>query len=122
MEVRAPRLLLLVEDDVEIAHAMIDVLNDSGFNVHWADNGATGLSALEGGLLPAMIVLDLMMPRMDGAEFLQRLRATASGANLPVLVTSAFETSPPLANAFLRKPFTVDALIAAINALPEAVG
>lgn len=112
--------LLLLEDDPDIGETLCEVLGEAGYQVEWAHDGAAGLALLDNGFIPAVVVLDLMMPRMGGAEFLERLRARPAGGDIPVLVTSAFESAPDLANGSLRKPFSLPDLLAALRALPPA--
>ncbi|BDG08393.1 response regulator [Anaeromyxobacter paludicola] len=107
-QVRAdPRItILLVEDNDDIRGALAEWLELEGYHVVTASDGEEGLERLEEGIEPRAIVLDLMMPRMDGWTFLQRLRSDPRHADLGVIVTSAMASpEPPEANTTLAKPF-----------------
>jgi two-component system response regulator MprA len=91
-----------------------------GYEVVWSQDGAEGLDVLRRlDPLPMLILLDLMMPRLDGYEFRDRQRADARLAGIPVLVLTADPTPPDqlaqLNATILRKPFGVDELLAAIR-------
>jgi two-component system chemotaxis response regulator CheY len=121
----ARRPVLLVEDDVGIAEGIRDLLEMEGYEVVWSQDGAEGLDVLRRlDPLPMLILLDLMMPRVDGFEFRARQRADARLAAIPVLVLTADPTPPDrlaqLDAAILRKPFGVDELLAAIRAATGA--
>jgi len=107
-EVRVdPRMtVLLVEDNDDIRAALAEWLELEGYQVVTAADGIEGLDRLEEGIEPRAIVLDLMMPRMDGWTFLERLRADPRHSGLGVIVTSAIATPrPPQADTCLAKPF-----------------
>ncbi|HET9596328.1 MAG TPA: response regulator [Anaeromyxobacteraceae bacterium] len=108
----APKCVILVIDDDEgIRTALAEILEMSGYAVATAADGMEGVELLEVGLEPKAIVLDLMMPRMDGWSFLKRLRSDPRYQELPVVVTSAVAGArPPGADACLQKPFDVTAL------------
>jgi len=114
------RAVLLVEDDSGIAEGIRDLLEMEGYDVVWSQDGAEALEVL-GRLdpLPMLILLDLMMPRVDGYEFRDRQRADARLAAIPVLVLTADPTPPDrlaqLNASILRKPFGVDELLVAIR-------
>jgi len=117
----ARRSVLLVEDDSGIAEGIRDLLEMEGYEVVWSQDGAEGLDVLRRlDPLPMLILLDLMMPRVDGYEFRDRQRADARLAAVPVLVLTADPTPPDrlaqLNAAILRKPFGVDELLTAIRA------
>ena len=80
--------VLLVEDNADIRAALGELLRDVGFDVRTADNGRAALERLAVGAPPAWIVLDLMMPVMDGWEFLRHLD-TGGVAHPPVTVLTA---------------------------------
>ncbi|HVY45526.1 MAG TPA: response regulator [Minicystis sp.] len=106
--------VLVVEDDVEIRDLVREVLEDEGYAVVVAEHGREAVEALESGLSPALILLDLMMPVMDGWELLDVLRARWS--KIPVTVVSAVADRARLgAVPFIKKPINLDTLIDAVN-------
>ena len=86
-----PGSVLLVEDDDATRRLMQRALVDAGWEVREAENGRTALEALEAFEegAPDLVVLDLIMPEMDGFEFLDELRARDGGYGIPVLVVTA---------------------------------
>ena len=99
--------LLLVEDDVNIRSALAEMLGDEGFTVATADNGRDALDQLRGGAPPDVIVLDLMMPVMDGWEFRVAQRADPLLAGIPLLAMSADLSAKAraiAADGYVRKP------------------
>jgi len=81
------KLLLLVEDDVSISKVLSRFLEQSGFNLLRATDGIYGLKmALENH--PDLILLDLIMPHMDGLTFLKELRKDKWGKSVPVMILS----------------------------------
>jgi DNA-binding response OmpR family regulator len=113
------RRILLLEDDRDLAAFMSEVLAASGFDVTVAGDGRAGLEELERRLY-ALVVLDLMMPGMDGIEFRLRQRQHSSQWNTPALVVSAHYNIQKLAQSvgaegFLGKPFTGEDLTAAVH-------
>jgi CheY-like chemotaxis protein len=121
---RAPRLLL-VEDDADIRDALVDMLQSEDWLVEAAANGRAALDRL--GREPPLdvMLLDLMMPVMDGFELLERLRG-ASGPSTVVLSASREVErvrNHPLVRATLGKPVEVDVLLGLLNELrPANVG
>ncbi len=88
---------LLVEDDERSAQRLSRLLAHAGHTVHIADDGVSALVELAS-RRPDVVLLDLMMPDMDGADTLAQLRANPALADLPVIVLSAL-TSGPLVDA-----------------------
>jgi PAS domain S-box-containing protein len=84
--------ILVVEDDADTRTVLRRTLERDGFAVFEAENGRQGLQAVEEAR-PDLVLLDLMMPVMDGFEFLERLRRDHSGLALPVIVLTAKELS-----------------------------
>lgn len=116
------RVVLVVDDDEDIRESFADVLQDEGYAVAGAENGAAALDYLAKHPLPAIIVLDLMMPIMSGAEFRERQLADPRLAKLPVIVMSAADRGSQIAtelnaSGFIAKPARVDQLINAIARL-----
>jgi CheY-like chemotaxis protein len=82
--------ILVVDDDEAFAHSLVDVLRSEGFQVTVAENGKRALQilALRGDQRPSLVLLDLDMPIMDGASFLDAYTATRSFPLAPVVVLS----------------------------------
>ncbi|GAB6195938.1 response regulator transcription factor [Lysobacter xanthus] len=80
--------VLIIEDDATVRNGLAQLLELEGFGVSRAENGRVSLSQLQAGLRPDVIVLDLVMPVMDGLDFLKALRQTEH-ATVPVLVMTA---------------------------------
>lgn len=108
--------ILLVEDDFAIRETVADVLESEGFEVACVANGREALSRLgeDGSARPGVILLDLMMPVMDGWEFRTAQRSDPRLAGIPVVVLSA-GAEGSLARlapaAYLPKPFELDRLL-----------
>jgi CheY-like chemotaxis protein len=83
--------VLVVDDDDEIRESLVELLEERGFRAAAAADGAQALAALRAGLRPSLILLDLMMPVMDGVTFRQRQLADPDLAAIPVVLVSAFE-------------------------------
>jgi DNA-binding response OmpR family regulator len=84
----APQTVLIVEDDERTREMMRRTLQKEGWEIREAANGRLGLEQLSAGP-PGLILLDLMMPEMDGFGFMQELRKRADCARVPVIVITA---------------------------------
>jgi CheY-like chemotaxis protein len=115
-----PRRVLVVEDDLDSSELVVAVLEFEGFEPVVARNGREALDLLATGLRPEAILLDLMMPLMDGRQFRSRQRIRPDIAVIPVIICSAEE---PLAAtdldayAILRKPIDFDVLVALLRSI-----
>src|SRR5690349_17497986 len=103
------RPVLIVEDDADLREMMAQLLTLEGFSVETASNGREALRYLESGDggRPNLILLDLMMPVMDGWEFRRRQLADMRSAEIPVVVLSALDQTRAAdihGAAFLKKP------------------
>jgi two-component system chemotaxis response regulator CheY len=110
------KTILLIEDDPDIRDSIVDVLESAGRTVVQAVDGLDALSKLEHLDRPCLILLDLLMPRMDGLEFLHRLRQHPHAPEFPVLVISAHGHAAaaehyPGVLGTLRKPFDLVQLL-----------
>ncbi len=84
-----PGSVLLVEDDLPIRDSLGEALAEEGFDVSTAGNGAEALERLRSGRRPSVIVLDLMMPVMDGWDFRQHQLGDPALKDIPVVIVSA---------------------------------
>jgi CheY-like chemotaxis protein len=122
------RIILVVEDDPDIAESLCDVLHGEGYEVATASNGREGLDRLREIGRPCLILLDLMMPVMSGGEFLAALRQEDALASIPVVIVSAWADESAHIRAqsqgFVKKPISLDALLEATHRLcaPEVAG
>jgi CheY-like chemotaxis protein len=107
-------IVLVIDDEAEVRQVIVRMLHGAGLDVIDAANGQEALGLLEGGLLPAVIVLDLWMPIMDGWEFLERARPSA-----PVIVLSGLGQEvhplPGCVVKLLTKPVGLEELATAIR-------
>lgn len=114
--------ILLIEDHQDIAEMMFDFFEQRGYTLDYAADGAVGL-VLANENRYDIIVLDLMLPRVDGIEVCRRLR-TDSGNSTPILMLTARDTLEDKitglnvgADDYLVKPFDINELEARVNAL-----
>ena len=118
MTVLAARILV-VEDDADARRLLHDVLVGAGFDVQTASHGAEALRLLRADP-PDAIVLDLILPWINGIEVLSTLRADPRLMNVPVIVTTGTATGESDLRVFrplivMRKPFDVDVLVESIQ-------
>jgi DNA-binding response OmpR family regulator len=118
------RPILVVEDDTLIGQVIQATLEDAGYEVVWHELGRDALAAALT-LKPACVLLDLMLPDMDGQEVLRGLKANPETDQIPVIVVSAVSSSLKpdelaLVQSVVPKPFTIDTLIEAVRAAERA--
>ena len=107
--------ILVVEDDIGALDALTDLLEASGYSVQRAHNGQEALVQAKG-QRPAMILLDLSMPVMDGWEFMRRQRLEPAIADIPVIVITALVSAVPVgAKALVTKPVDVNRLMSLVQ-------
>ena len=109
-------LILVVEDDAALRDALCDVLAGDGHRAIGATNGLHALSELQTLERPDLIILDLMMPVMNGWDFHAHLKANAGLRTVPVLLLSAYvqrgtHTGPQDVEGALQKPVSMDDLL-----------
>ncbi len=110
--------ILVVEDEPDLREAMVEVLVEAGFNVSAAPDGSAGLESAIAEK-PDLILMDLMMPIMDGHEMLRRLRQDPWGRSAHVVVLSAMDDVSNIAQAHEGK--LEDYIIKAHTSLEELV-
>jgi CheY-like chemotaxis protein len=108
--------ILIVDDDPDIREALLDVLADHGYDAHAMANGREALDYLRGGGRPRLILLDMMMPVMDGLQFRHEQVNDPALRELPVLLISAGNDVAQNARALglqecMRKPLDLAKLL-----------
>src|SRR5947209_6451192 len=126
MVVMAGEKLLLVDDEENLRSMLEAALRHLGFDVYSAANGRDALAAIPE-LQPDMVVLDVMMPDLDGFEVCRRLRT--EGSKMPVLFLTAKDSTEDKVRGltlggddYLVKPFSLEELVARINAVLRRAG
>lgn len=112
-----PRILI-VEDNPDLRAVLVDALSDADYEIGEASNGMEALHLAES-WLPDAILLDLMMPDMDGAEFLRARRERPFLARVPVMVLTAHPFHHRVLDGLgptvvVRKPYNLDELLDAV--------
>jgi CheY-like chemotaxis protein len=112
--------VLVVDDDQDIRETLAELLTDEGYLVESASNGREALTTLRNGVRPDVILLDLMMPVMDGYQFRDEQRADPLLASIPVIVITA-GSNPSLsalgANMFVPKPLDLGRLLDSLSSV-----
>jgi two-component system chemotaxis response regulator CheY len=111
------KLILVVDDDADIRDAIREALEMEGYQVTVAVNGQQALNFLQSGPMPALILLDLMMPVMSGEQFVEKQRQDSALAQIPVVILSADgrireKAASIHAAGYIHKPVTLDGLLA----------
>src|SRR5947209_8244663 len=120
--------VLVVEDDPDIAHLVAHYLEKSGFSVDLLANGRDALASIAA-RPPDVLVLDLMLPEVDGLEICRLVRANSATSAMPIIMlTARAEESDRIvgleigADDYLAKPFSPNELVARIRALVRRAG
>jgi CheY-like chemotaxis protein len=116
-ETTCEKFVLVVEDDRDVRDAILEVLEDNAYHAVPASNGQEGLQALRtAGNKPCLILLDLMMPVLDGWGFRAAQRGDQELGAIPVVVLTAHASAQQTAEemqaaGFLKKPLRLEALL-----------
>ena len=104
--------VLVVEDEEHIQRLVKIVLEKNGHNVSTADTGEEALEKLDGGLRPKLILLDIMMPGIDGLQVLRKVKSNQLTKDIPVVMLTALAQESVVlqgiklgAKGYIRKPF-----------------
>jgi len=114
--------ILIVDDSPDNLFLVQATLGESGYEIHLAEDGKTALAKVNQ-LLPDLILLDVMMPGMDGYEVTKRIRQNQDLPYIPILLITAHERSSVVkgldigADDFIRKPLDIDELLARVRSL-----
>lgn len=108
--------ILVIDDDDAIRESLREVLGDAGYEVAVARDGREALAMMTP--RPALLLVDLMMPELDGWELIGELQRTAPLADIPICVLTAIPShAPPKVGAVLQKPIDLDTLLATVARL-----
>jgi two-component system chemotaxis response regulator CheY len=108
--------ILVVDDEPDERFLVGRALRKQGHDVTVAENGAAGLRAVRE-WVPDLVVTDVMMPVMDGVEFIRRLRGDPATAGIPILAASGDTHLAGAADAVLAKPYENHRLVTIVNSL-----
>ena len=117
------RHVLIIEDSIDISEPITTLLESEGYTVSCAENGQEGLKYLHTtDHVPQIILLDLMMPLMDGSEFRNRQKNDPKISQIPIILMSASAIIEKDAirlgvNAFLPKPLDIDQLLDTVESI-----
>jgi diguanylate cyclase (GGDEF)-like protein/PAS domain S-box-containing protein len=113
--------ILVVDDVPENIHQLISTLSDD-YRIMVADNGARAIELVQGPTPPDLIMLDILMPNMDGYEVCRRIKATEVGNQIPIIFVSTLDSSLEKVRGFsigaadfISRPFDVDELRARVR-------
>jgi CheY-like chemotaxis protein len=128
-EFRRPmaKLILIVEDDLDLARLVAEILEAAGYRTAIASNGHEALDHLQTNGRPDLILLDMMMPVMDGWKFREEQRRLPALASIPVVTVTADgdargKAASIQAAGYVAKPITIDLLLDEVEricGLPE---
>jgi CheY-like chemotaxis protein len=112
-------MVLVIEDDADIRHVMIEALESAGYQAEAVASGSAALDRLRAGIVPQLILLDSNMAGMNGAAFREAQLKDPDLAPIPVLLLSGgadlTEQAAAMRVNFLRKPFRLAELMGAVQ-------
>ena len=110
--------ILVIEDDREIASTIIGMLEAAEYDVRHATNGIDGQKIIQAEEID-LVITDMMMPVLDGAELARALRSSETHRTIPIIMMTSLPSAVPrhqdLFDAILRKPFSPDLLLTALR-------
>jgi CheY-like chemotaxis protein len=114
-----PETVLVIEDDRECRDAVTDVLRHDGYRVVAVEDGLAALRFLEANPPPALVLLDMQMPAMDGWRFLEERRGRPAVAAIPTVILTGEREVPidPTVAGRLHKPLDIDDLLAMVQSV-----
>jgi len=117
MQQRSQNRILVVEDNDDLRASITEILALNGLLASGAEHGKAAMDQLyQSPIPPALILLDLNMPVMDGMTFLKRLKEIPHLRHIPILLMTAQAVPPPLeVAALLPKPFAANALLSLVG-------
>jgi CheY-like chemotaxis protein len=122
-KITTSKSVLIVDDDPDLRDITRFVLEGEGFEVVTAEDGSEALQRLRAGQLPAVVLLDLMMPVMNGYQFLEEVAKVPALREIPIVVlTAAAAPEVPGAVEIVRKPIELGSLIEVVERYTHGAG
>jgi CheY-like chemotaxis protein len=107
--------VLIVDDEEGLRESLQEFLEEEGYPVCTATNGAEALALLQRDELPCVIILDLIMPVVTGNEVYERMQNDPRLANVPVIVSTSDPARAPSGVLIMKKPISLDRLLGAVR-------
>lgn len=110
------RSVLVVDDEDGICETLRDVFEDEGFVVHTAGNGRDALAVMhELEIKPSVVILDLIMPVLDGNAVYLAMKSHPDLAHIPIVISTSDPSRAPAGALVMCKPIALDTLVAAVH-------
>jgi CheY-like chemotaxis protein len=104
--------IMIVDDEETICETLKDVLEEEGYDVEIAGDGVDALALLRGmDVMPRMMILDLLMPRMDGNAVFTTMKADPALADIPIVISTSDPSRAPSGVLIMKKPVDLDILL-----------
>ena len=107
--------VLIVDDEPGLCESLRDFLEDEGYAVSIASNGAEALDLLEGDQLPCLMILDLIMPLVSGNQVYETMQKDPRLRNIPIVVSTSDPARAPAGAVIMKKPINLDRLLGAVK-------
>lgn len=108
-------MILIVDDEADIRESLQEFFEEEGYEVTTAANGADALHRLEADMLPCVVILDIMMPLVDGNEVYRRMQQDPRLAHVPVIVSTSDPSRAPAGVPVMKKPTNLGRLLQAVQ-------
>jgi CheY-like chemotaxis protein len=107
--------VLIVDDEPEIRETLQEFLEEEGFHVSTAADGVEALRLLTTHGPPCVVILDLLLPALDGAQVYERMQLDAGLARVPVIVSTSDPSRAPSGVLIMKKPVNLTRLLGAVK-------
>jgi two-component system, sensor histidine kinase and response regulator len=107
--------VLVVDDEADIRDSLQELFQDEGFAVTTAANGSEALDSLRGEQLPCVVILDLLMPGLDGNEVYETMQRDPRLAKIPVIVSTSDPSRAPSGVLIMKKPVNIVRLLGTVR-------
>jgi two-component system, sensor histidine kinase and response regulator len=107
--------ILIVDDEEDLRDSLVDFFQDEGFEVTTAANGAEALQQLADSELPCVVLLDLLMPVLDGNQVYSEMQRDPRLAKVPVIVSTSDPSRAPPGLLIMKKPVNLPRLLSTVK-------